>query len=184
MEENMFTRSNVLKILVFLLLYNNIYGQENDTKNEFTGITITKSFGSFSIPEDWVEITRYSRNGKYFYSHKSEPVSLNMTNISIEIGSNPYALDDHMTFRYAILRQLLMQAKGMEVGGSGTFTKHDDPLYIFTIEDKVNNITTIQYYIIGNRKHILIHVTDFHNKNITNAEEVAKFMADSFIWGK
>jgi len=179
----MFTKNNVLKILIFLLLLNNIYGQENDTKSEFVGVTITKSFGSFSIPEDWVEIERYSRNGKYFYSYKSEPVSLNMTNISIEIGSNPYALDDHMIFRYAILRQLLMQARD-EVGGSGTFTKNDDPLYIFTIEDKDKNITTVQYYIIGEKKHILIHVTDFHNKNITNAKEVAQFMADSFIWRK
>jgi len=143
---------------------------------------INKSFGSFSIPEDWVEITRYSRNGKYFYSHKSEKIGSNMTNISVEKGSNPYALDDHTTFRYAILRQLLMQARGMEVGGSGSFTKNDDPLYIFTIEDKDNNVTTIQYYIIGDKKHILIHVTDFHNKNITNAKEAAKFIADSFIW--
>jgi len=46
-----------------------------------------------------------------------------MTNISIEIGSKPYALDDYMTFRYAILRQLLMQARGMEVDCSGSFKK-------------------------------------------------------------
>jgi hypothetical protein len=178
----MFTKNNGLIILVFFILLGNIYGQENDTKNEFTGITITKSFGSFSIPDDWVEIARYSRNGKYFYSHKSETINSKMTNISVEMGSNPYAFDDHTTFRYAIMRQLLMQARGMEVGGSGTFTKNEDPLYIFTIEDKVNNITTIQYYIIGEKKHILIHVTDFHNKNIANAKEVAQFIADSFIW--
>ena len=178
----MSTKNNGLKILIFFILLNNIYGQENDTKSEFIGITITKSFGTFQIPEDWVEISRYSRNGKYFYSHKSEKISLNMTNISIETGSNPYALDDHMTFRYAILRQLLMQAGGMDVGGSGTFTKNNDPLYIFTIEDKDDNVTIIQFYIIGDKKHILIHVTDFHNKKITNAEEVARFIADSFIW--
>jgi len=175
-------KNNGLIIFMFFMLLNNIYGQENDAKSEFTGTTITKSFGSFSIPDDWVEIPRYSRNGKYFYSHKSEQVSSNMTNISVEIGINPYKLDDHMIFRYAILRQLLMQARGMEVGGSGTFTKNEDPLYIFTIEDKVNNVTTIQYYIIGEKKHILIHVTDFHNKNITNVKEVAQFITDSFIW--
>jgi hypothetical protein len=160
----------------------NVYAQDNNMGTEFIGRTITKSFGSFSIPDDWVEITRYSRNGKYFYSHRSEQIGSNMTNISIEIGSNPYELEDHMTFRYAILRQLLMQAKGEEVGGSGTFTKNNDPLYIFTIEERVENVTTIQFYIIGNKKHILVHVTDFHNKNVTNAEEVARFIVDSFIW--
>jgi len=105
-----------------------------------------------------------------------------MTNISIELGRNPYALEDHMTFRYAILRQLLMQARGAEVGGSGTFTENNDPLYIFTISDKEKNITTIQFYIIGEKRHILVHVTDFHNGNISNAEAVARFIVDSFKW--
>jgi hypothetical protein len=159
----------------------NIYAQGD---KESKSINIVKSFGSFSIPENWVEITRYSRNGKYFYSHKSEEVGSKMTNISIEIGTNRYALEDHMTFRYAILQQLLMQARGSEVGGSGTFTKNDDPLYIFTIENKEENVTTIQYYIIGDKKHILVHVTDFHNANITNAKEVAQFIVDSFLWSK
>jgi len=174
-------KNNGLAVFLFFILLVNIYGQDNKKKG-YIGRTITKSFGSFSIPEDWIEISQYSRNEKYFYSHKSEKIGLSMTNISIEMGSNPYALDDHLTFRYAILRQLLMQAGGTEVHGSGTFTKNNDPLYIFTIEDKVDNVTTIQFYIIGNRKHILVHVTDFHSKKITDAEEVARFIVDSFTW--
>jgi hypothetical protein len=173
-----------IKAALFFVLLVNVYAQENDMDYEFAGKTITKSFGFFSLPEDWIEVTRYSRNGKYFYSHKTEQIGSTMTNISIEIGKNPYILEDHMTFRYAILRQLLMQAggTGAEVHGSGTFTKHDDPLYIFTILEKEPPVTAMQYYIIGNRKHILVHVTDFHNGNITNAKEVAQFIVDSFVW--
>jgi hypothetical protein len=178
----MCVKNNGIKIVLFFIVLANVYAQENDVDYEFSGETITKSFGSFSLPEDWIEITRYSRNGKYFYSHKTERIGSNMTNISIEIGTNPYVLEDHMTFRYAILRQLLMQAGDGEVHGGGTFTKHDDPLYIFTILEKEPPITTIQYYIIGDKKHILVHVTDFHNGNITNAEEVAQFIVDSFVW--
>jgi hypothetical protein len=177
-----------IKIVLFFVFFGNLYAQEKDMNIEFIGREITKSFGSFSIPEDWVEIAKYSKNDKYFYSHDSEEISIDMTNISIEMGSNRYALEDHMTFRYAILRQLLMQSAGVEgseVSGSGTFTKHDDPLYIFTIKHKDRygdgDVTTIQYYIVGDKKHILIHVTDFHN-NITNANEVAKFIVDSFVW--
>jgi hypothetical protein len=174
-----------LTVLVCLLLSqteipeNQIQGQEDRAVTH-----ITKSFGSFLIPEDWTEITRYSRNGKFFYSHKSEKIGSTMTNISIELGRNPYALDDHMDFRYAILRQMLMQAGRSEVHGSGTFTTHDDPLYIFTILEKEPLVTTIQFYIIGEKKHILVHVTDFHNGNITDAEEVARFIANSFIWAE
>jgi hypothetical protein len=122
-----------IKAMLFFALLINVYAQENGTDYEFVGKNITKPFGSFSLPEDWVEITRYSRNGKYFYSHKAEQIGSNMTNISIEIGRNPYILEDHMTFRYAILRQLLMQidGTGAEVHGSGTFTKHDDPYIYF-----------------------------------------------------
>jgi hypothetical protein len=177
-------KSNGIKmILFFVLLVNiNIYAQENDMNTEFIGKTIIKSFGYFALPENWVEITKYSRNNKYFYSHMSEQIGSNMTNISIEVGTNPYALEDHMTFRYAILKQMLMQAGGAEVHGDGTFTKYNNPLYIFTIEEKEPHVTTIQYYIIGNKRHILVHVTDFHNGNITNAKEVARFIVDNFVW--
>jgi hypothetical protein len=182
----MHIKNNGIKIVLLgLLLINiSINAQENGMDHEFAGKTITKPFGSFLLPKDCTEITRYSRNGKYFYSHKTEQIGSTMTNISVEIGTNTYVLEDHMAFRYAILRQLLMQtaAAGAEVQGSGTFTNHDDPLYIFTILEKEPPVTTIQYYIIGNKRHILVHVTDFHNKNITNAKEVAQFIVDSFVW--
>jgi hypothetical protein len=152
---------------------------------------IEKSFGSFLLPNDWVEISRYSKNGKYFYAHESEEIGLNMTNISIEMGTNRYLLEEHIIFRYEIQRQLLIQSQragGTGLYGSGTFTKNDDPLYIFTIQHKdrngVKDVTTIQYYIIGNKKHILIHVTDFHNDTTSNVEETARAIADSFKWAE
>jgi hypothetical protein len=167
---------------IFFMVLVKISAQNDDGGTDISGSIISKSFGSFFLPDDWIEITRYSRNGKYFYSHKSEAISSSMTNVSIELGRNRYALEDHMTFRYAILRQLLMQAGKAQINGSGTFTERGDPLYIFTIEEQEPHITTIQFYIIGDQKHILIHLTDFHNGNITNAEEIARIMVDSFIW--
>jgi hypothetical protein len=182
LEGEMSTKiAGITFFLCFVFLVN-IFPQEDNIESEIKGATTTKSFGSFSVPDDWVEITRYSRNGKYFYSHNSERIGSSMTNISVETGTNPYALEDHTTFRYAILRQMLMQAGNAEVYGDGTFTGRGDPLYVFTIEDKEEHVTTIQYYIVGNKKHILVHVTDFHNGHITNANEVAKFIVNSFMW--
>jgi hypothetical protein len=84
--------------------------------------------------------------------------------------------------------QLQMQANArsdMEVADPfWIFTGHDDPLYIFTMEDREKNITTIQYYIVGNRKYILIHATDFYNGITFNAKDVGMLMADSFIWSE
>jgi hypothetical protein len=172
-----------ITVVVFVLLAN-VYAQDGDAGKEISGSMIRKSFGTFSLPAEWGEITQYSRNGKYFYSHQVEKIGSNMTNISIELGRNPYALEDHMTFRYAILRQLLMQAGDAQVHGSGTFTRSGYPLYIFTILEEEAHVTTIQYYIIGDKKHILIHLTDFHNGNIVNAEEIVRNMVESFIWAE
>ena len=182
------SKKYIFLTLIFILNLINIHGQE-DNEMQIDGLRITVPYGSFLLPDDWIEITEYSKNRKYFYSHQAEPRGLDMTNISIETGTNPYQLEEHMTFRYAILRQLLMQAgmiEGTEVLGSGGFTNHDYPLYIFTLKHKDRykdqEVITIQYYIIGDRKHILIHLTDFHHDTILNADEVARKMADSFVW--
>ena len=178
--------NKLIFILIIIILILPLFGCLKNTKDntEITddGIKITKSFGSFIIPEDWTEITRYSRGGKYFYSHKSEQVGPSMTNISIELGRNRYALEDHMTFRYAILRQLSMQGGAGTLAASGDYTKQNDPLYIFSFEDIEPQITTIQFYIVGNYRYILVHATDFHNGNINDVKAVAQFIVDSFIW--
>jgi hypothetical protein len=158
--------------------------QTNDANREITDSTIKKPFGSFSLPNDWVELTQYSKNGKYFYSHKSEKGDSDITNISIEAGRNRYALEDHTAFRDAIVRQLATWGGDAQINGSGTFTKNNYPLYIFTILEEEPHVTTIQYYIVGDKKYILIHLTDFHNGNISNAEEVAKKMVESFSWAE
>jgi hypothetical protein len=177
---------SVLWIIVFILISCATKAQiSSEESSEFIGEKITKAFGSFLIPEDWIEIEMYSKNNKYFYSHKSEQIGSTMTNISIEIGSNPYELDNHPSFRGAILGVLLMQARAMNAEVSPSYigkTKSDYPIYGFTIEEKNENIMTIQFYICGNKKHIMVYATDFHNGNITNVIEVAQFIAKNFVW--
>jgi len=152
---------------------------------ENSNSTIKKSFGTFILPDDWIEATGQSRNGKFFYvyrkSNNNPP-----TNISIEAGTNRYNLDEMQTFSQAIMRQLVMQTGGKAaINAGGTFTEQGYPLIYFIIEDiDTPDQKTIQYYIVGEKKYILLHLTDFHDVKVTNAEEVVVSIANSFIWAE
>ena len=54
------------------------------------------------------------------------------------------------------------------------------PTDIFTIEEEQEGIVTKQYYIVGDRRFCLIHLTNFTGSE--GAEEAAQSMADSFVW--
>jgi hypothetical protein len=155
---------------------------KNISRNE-NGL-ITKSFGSYIIPAGWIEVPQWTRGKKYFYANEGSRFLKLATNISIEMGTNRYALNDHMTFRYVILRQLSAQAGNGHVYDSGTITDNGDPLYIFTVEDEneIPRVKTVQYYIVGEKRHVLIHLTDYYNENVKNAEEIALGIANSFSW--
>ena len=85
-----------------------------------------------------------------------------------------------MKFRDAIVRQLTMQAAaaGGELTGEGTFTEQEDSLYIFTIREE--GALTKQFYIVGDKRHCLIHLTNFTGSE--DEEEAARAMAGSFVW--
>jgi hypothetical protein len=143
-----------------------------------------KSFGSFTTPEGWVEVRPWRRGKKYFYADIISKYMDRPTNISVEMGTNRYSVDEHDMFRYAILRQLYMQTTSEKIYGFGSFTDNGDPYYKFTVEDenKIPKVKTVQYYIVGEKRHILIHLTDHYNENVVNAEEVALEIANSFKW--
>ena len=169
----------ILFLSIFILaLTIGLYGQD--------GIMQEKTFGTYIVPEGWVEAEPWRRGEKYFYvAQNSVPGGRTTTNISVELGSNPYSQEDHEVFRYAILRQLMMQVRDAEVSGSGTFTDQGYPLYIFTIEDEKETprVKTVQFYIIGEKKHILVHLTDFYNKNaVDDPQEIALSIVNSFAW--
>jgi hypothetical protein len=141
----------------------------------------TKSFGTYILPDEWIEAEQQSRGEKYFYIRETSIGDPLPTNISVEMGTNRYALDEHLIFRRAILEQLIMQAQNAEsVNGSGTYTENDDILYIFTIKE--DDVTTVQYYIVGEEKYILIHLTVFDDEETEIGEAAALYIANTFVW--
>ena len=155
----------------------------------FTGCSLFKnqngiptSFGRYEIPDTWEMNRAHSTKNKYFFTHKRDKHNP-PNNISVERGTNHYAKKDHMTFKSAIMTQLLMQTKGKgaTVTGSGWTTDKGNICYTFTVEAKDH--TTIQHYIVGDYEYILVHETIWYGdgKDVHNA---AKTIVNSFEWKK
>lgn len=136
--------------------------------------------GSWTVPEGWVKAEQYSTEDKIFYVEEGHEEDEQPDNISVEVGTNRYSAEEHEQFRDAIVRQLAVQAAafGAELTGEGTFTEQEDVLYIFTISEE--DVVTKQFYIVGDKRYCLIHLTSFTGSE--SAEEAAQAMADSFVW--
>ena len=136
--------------------------------------------GSYIVPDGWVKAEKYSSAEKVFYVEDGHEDDELPDNISIEVGTNRYSMDEHEKFRDAIVRQLALQLQGIsaEMTGDGTYTEQDYIVYIFTISEE--SVVTKQYYIVGDQRYCLIHLTNFTGSE--SADKAAQTIADSFVW--
>ena len=142
---------------------------------------IMTNYGSYTIPSTWEKSISHSTSYKYFFTNKKDRNSRQPNNISVEQGTNKYSKDNHIEFRQAIMRQLLMQTKGYSdtVKGSGGTTKNGYIYYTFIMEGKSQS--TIQHYIIGDYKYVLVHETIFEGDG-KDAHDAAKIIVNTFKW--
>lgn len=150
---------------------------------EGEGTLIETDYGSYILPDGWYEFDQISTPEKPFYLKGGIGVESISSNISVECGKNRYPADAHIQFRTVITQQLAVQASttGAVLSAVGTYMDAGDNLYIFTIsEDDVN---TVQYYIVGENRYVLIHVTDWMDERINDINDVAAAIANSFVWG-
>ena len=145
---------------------------------------IEKDFGTFNIPEGWGEAKEQSGHGRYFYVVKGHEHDAMPNNISINMGHQNYNLNESEKFAESTTMQLGMQIKqsGIDATVSGSSGKTDagDIMYIFDI--KINNTDEIdrQYYILKDKKFVMVFMTNFDNDEEVN--KAAELMAKSFEW--
>lgn len=147
------------------------------------GNTIRTSYGTYNIPSTWEKNEGHSTSYKYFFTNKKDRNDNPPNNISVEKGTNKYSKDQHIEFRQAIQRQLLAQVKyyGAEVKGSGGNTKNGYIYYTFIVEGKSQ--TTVQHYIVGDYKYVLIHETIFKGDG-KDCHNAANTILNSFKWNE
>lgn len=159
--------------------------EENAVTDE-NGTTYTKSFGTYTVPTGWIESTTYSTSDKFFYVADGTEENALPNNISINMGTNKYSADDHVSFRQAIMNQLVMQLpKDTMLNGSGSYTANDSILYTFTFSITENDTTlnATQYYIVGDHKYIMVYES-VYDGNTEEVDAIAKNIVDTFQWSE
>lgn len=157
-------------------------GEQSMDTSMGEGTLIETDYGSYVLPDGWYEFDQISTPEKLFYLKEGISTESVISNISIECGENKYAKDDHLEFRTALVQQLGEQASAadMQMTAGGSYTAAGDVLYVFTISD--DESSTVQYYIIGDNRYVLIHVTDLMDEKIPDVNAIAASIADSFTW--
>lgn len=141
--------------------------------------------GTYTVPDGWVKADAHSTDDMTFYVEEGHEDDARPDNISINVGDCPYSLDEHTTFRDAIMRQISMQvgSSDVQLSGSGSNTAQDYVLYNFTIEDADGTITDM-YYILKDYGFCLVQVTSFTGSENESIFAAAKTMVDSFVWNE
>lgn len=141
---------------------------------------IETSYGSYTIPSTWMKRDDHSTSTKYFFANRNDKNNP-PNNISVEMGTNRYSKDDHMSFKTAIQNQLAYQVKssGATINGSGSTTKNGYVVYTFRVN--MSSQTTVQHYIVGDYKYVLVHETIWDG-NSSDTDNAAKEIVNSFKW--
>ena len=157
---------------------------EQTAVTDENGTTYTKSFGSYTVPTGWIESSTHSKADKFFYLLEGTEEETLPNNISINMGTNKYSADDHISFRQAIVNQLVHQLpKGTSLNGSGSFTANDYVLYTFTFSITEDDMTlnATQYYIVGDHKFVMVYES-VYDGNTEEVDAIAKNIVDTFQW--
>lgn len=157
--------------------------QKGDTGNKDSK-RVEKEFGSFIVAEGFGEAKEQSGGGRYFYVVEGHEHDARPNNISINTGHQNYNLDESEKFAESTTWQLNTQIKqyGVDASVYGSSGKTDagDIMYIFDI--KFNNSDEIdrQYYILRDKKYVMVFMSNFDGDESVN--KAAELMAKSFEW--
>ena len=145
---------------------------------------VEKEFGSFIVAEGFGEAKEQSGGGRYFYVVEGHEHDARPNNISINTGHQNYNLDESERFAESTTWQLNMQIKqyGMDavVYGSSGKTDAGDIMYIFDIKFNDSDEIDRQYYILRDKKYVMVFMSNFDNDESVN--KAAELMAKSFEW--
>jgi len=145
---------------------------------------VEKEFGSFIVAEGFGEAKEQSGGGRYFYVVEGHEHDARPNNISINTGHQNYNLDESEKFAESTTWQLNMQIKqyGLDavVYGSSGKTDAGDIMYIFDIKFNDSDEIDRQYYILRDKKYVMVFMSNFDGDESVN--KAAELMAKSFEW--
>lgn len=155
--------------------------EQNTTKSTFQE---EKIFGTYNIPDDWIFLDNYSSEESAYYTKKGEDITNQTSYISVEYRQNQYTKEKYDTLVSAILYQLKLELKEElyhQLITESFTSKNGFSVFRVEVNDKQNEppVKTTQYYIAGEKAHVLVQVTNFGQENM---EEIAQNIVESFVW--
>jgi len=190
---------NIFKFIVFIMIMeavlvcfsgcgmNSARRNKNRTsKNEVVlengNTKYEKEFGSYEVNAGWIESKTHSSKGKYFYVRDGQDNDKKPNNISINQDTNRYTKSEHEQFKNAIYSQMAKQVSGSkaQIMASGSTTDNGEIVYTFIVEKNASIIK--QYYIVGEKKYVMIYETVWNKEDENEVDEVANKMVNSFKW--
>lgn len=155
---------------------------EGEFITENGDIKYKKSFGTYIVSNGWIESKTHSDDEKYFYVKDGHDNDDKPNNISINQGTNRYSKSEHEAFKDAIYVQLAKQASqnDSEIMANGSTTEKGELVYTFII--KSSDVTITQYYVVGEKKYVMIYESIWNKDGADETDEVAKKMVNSFEW--
>ena len=154
---------------------------DNTTKD---GQRVDTEFGSCIVAEGFGEAKEQSGGGRYFYVVEGHEHDARPNNISINTGHQNYNLDESEKFAESTTWQLNTQIKqyGIDavVYGSSGKTDAGDIMYIFDIKFNDSDEIDRQYYILRDKKYVMVFMSNFDGDESVN--KAAELMAKSFEW--
>jgi len=157
--------------------------EESSNSDDDNSDTIEKDFGSYTLPDGWEESVSHSTKNVFFYVENGKDNESVTNNISVNVGQNKYAEEDHMDFRDAIMSQLTEQISAYPnatLSAGGSTTEQGYILYSFTISE--DDRVSTQFYIVGEKKYCMIYLTNFDASE--EANQAAQTIVDSFVWAE
>ncbi len=156
-------------------------------QTETTVFEQQKMFGTYDVYEDWVLVEDNSNEQSAYYCKKGEEITNKTTNIFVEYRQNQYKKEEYDVLTSAILYQLKLELKQelyQNLISESFISENGYSVFRVEVNDKQSDtpVRTVQYYIAGEKAHILVQITDFGEQDIENVEKVAKNIVDSFVW--
>lgn len=160
--------------------------EADEPDDNYSDDLLRKSFGSYEVGYDWVEVPGHSAPPNYYsYCMAGDEQSSMPNNIAVSYGTNRYSLEDSDDFTGAILSQLTVQAAAYN--GTAVMTAFstdpDQPWYRFDVSSD-DGARTIQWYICGDYKYVMVSLA-IYDEDLAeedHAIDVAEGIVESFNW--
>lgn len=153
---------------------------EEDPQSEAVENLISTSYGSFVLPDGWVEYELLESGEVKVFVPEGWDGETGTDYITVEYDKSRFTVDEIHDMSSTVLQQLLLQAEGSVVKGYGGETDSGLPALVYEIDGEEEGVIAVeQYYIVEDYGYVLVNATNQQDDN-DDVLSAAQYIADTF----